>query len=267
MLKDKVFAYLLKIPSNMVATYKDIAIYADSKGYQAIGQILHTNDEQFKFPCYKVVKSDGSLSSNYKFGGLLSQKKLLLDDNIPFIGDKVDLAFCQFSLVLETSRLYLRKLRAMDLPALVKMMNEDVMWAWERPFSEADVLAWYQTQIARYQTGFGLLACVLKETGEVIGQVGLIPQQIPSGQVVEVSYILDNSYWHKGYAKEAVKALISYGFTKKKLPSIYATIKWNNLASQKVAVASNMVKVGEYDKIYYNKVMKQFIYRIDQNGI
>ena len=52
---------LLQIPRGRVATYKELARAMRTKGYRFIGQLLHANSESDKFPCYKVVKSDGLL--------------------------------------------------------------------------------------------------------------------------------------------------------------------------------------------------------------
>ena len=52
---------LLKIPKGKVTTYKAIAHVMGTKGYRYIGQLLHGNPEPDKYPCYKVVQSDGRL--------------------------------------------------------------------------------------------------------------------------------------------------------------------------------------------------------------
>lgn len=52
---------LLKIPQGRVTTYKALAQAMGMRGYRFIGQLLHQNPEPDLYPCYKVVKSDGSL--------------------------------------------------------------------------------------------------------------------------------------------------------------------------------------------------------------
>ncbi len=52
---------LLQIPKGKVTTYKAIAQVMGTRGYRYIGQLLHKNPYPDRFPCYKVVKSDGSL--------------------------------------------------------------------------------------------------------------------------------------------------------------------------------------------------------------
>jgi methylated-DNA-[protein]-cysteine S-methyltransferase len=52
---------LLQIPHGRVTTYKELARAMGTKGYRFIGQLLHQNPKPDRFPCYKVVRSDGSL--------------------------------------------------------------------------------------------------------------------------------------------------------------------------------------------------------------
>jgi methylated-DNA-[protein]-cysteine S-methyltransferase len=52
---------LIQIPRGRVTTYKELARAMGTKGYRYIGQLLHQNPEPDRFPCYKVVQSDGSL--------------------------------------------------------------------------------------------------------------------------------------------------------------------------------------------------------------
>lgn len=91
-IKDLVFNYLTLIPKTKVSTYKDIAIYIKNKNFsRLVGNILHLNQNQFLYPCYKIVNSKGKLSNHYAFGGIKVQKELLLNDNIQVINNKVDL--------------------------------------------------------------------------------------------------------------------------------------------------------------------------------
>jgi methylated-DNA-[protein]-cysteine S-methyltransferase len=52
---------LLQIPQGKTTTYKEISRAMGTKGYRAIGQLLHKNPEPDQFPCFKVVRSDGAL--------------------------------------------------------------------------------------------------------------------------------------------------------------------------------------------------------------
>jgi len=54
--------------------------------------------------------------------------------------------------------------------------------------------------------GFGLWAVILKETNEMIGQCGLTMQDCNNRQVVEIGYLFQKAFWHKGYASETAIA-------------------------------------------------------------
>lgn len=54
-------ALLEEIPKGKVTTYKEIAIAMNTRAYRYIGQLLNKNPEPNKYPCYKVVNSNGEL--------------------------------------------------------------------------------------------------------------------------------------------------------------------------------------------------------------
>ena len=58
-MKNKVYEYLLEIPKGKVVTYKQIAEHlGNSKLSRVVGNILHNNPDENKYPCYKVVNKE-----------------------------------------------------------------------------------------------------------------------------------------------------------------------------------------------------------------
>ena len=55
------YEMLGKIPRGKVVTYKEMARALGTKGYRAVGQSLKRNEHPESIPCFKVVKSDGSI--------------------------------------------------------------------------------------------------------------------------------------------------------------------------------------------------------------
>lgn len=91
-MKEKVYYFLTTIPKGKVVTYGQIAEYLGNKKFaRLVGNILHTNPNEDKYPCYKVVNSKGELSRNFAFGGIEKQKQKLENDGITVINYKVDL--------------------------------------------------------------------------------------------------------------------------------------------------------------------------------
>lgn len=91
-MKEKVFEFLLTIPKGKVVTYSQIAKYiGNKKAARAVGNILHHNPDENKYPCYKVIDSKGNLSRNFAFGGIEKQKEKLEAEGIEVRCYRVDL--------------------------------------------------------------------------------------------------------------------------------------------------------------------------------
>ena len=59
-MKKRVLNLLMKIPKGKAITYKKLAQMAGTHP-RAVAKILSSNQETEKYPCYKVVRSDGSV--------------------------------------------------------------------------------------------------------------------------------------------------------------------------------------------------------------
>lgn len=91
-MKEKAYEFLKTIPKGNVVTYGQIAEYLGNKRLaRVVGNILHSNPDGDKYPCYKVVDSKGNLSKSYAFGGIGRQKDRLENDGITVKNYKVDL--------------------------------------------------------------------------------------------------------------------------------------------------------------------------------
>lgn len=171
---------------------------------------------------------------------------------------------------IETTRLFMRELKQSDYDALCKILQDrDVMYAYEGAFSDQEVQEWLDKQITRYQNdnGLGLLAVVLKENGEMIGQCGLTVQDCMDKKVLEVGYLFQKAYWHKGYAIEAARACREYAFNVLKAEEVFSIIRDSNIASQRVAERNGMVRSGEFVKHYRGVDMPHYIYSVRHNEI
>ena len=167
-------------------------------------------------------------------------------------------------MILETERLYLRRLEQSDYSALCKILqDEEVMYAYEHAFSDEEVQEWLDRQLKRYEDyDFGLWAVILKETGELIGQCGLTMQDCKDKQVLEIGYLFQKAYWHKGYATEAAIACKKYAFEILKATEVFSIIRDNNIPSQKVAKRNGMKVVDQFVKHYYGMDMPHLVFSV-----
>ncbi len=155
-------------------------------------------------------------------------------------------------MILETERLYLREMDQSDFNSLCKILqDEETMAAYEGAFSDSEAQEWLDRQIFRYQKwGFGLWAVILKQTNEMIGQCGLTMQPWKDKEVLEIGYLFERSYWHRGYAIEAAMACKKYAFEILEADEVCSIIRDTNIASQNVAVRNGMTVMDRWTKHY-----------------
>lgn len=169
-------------------------------------------------------------------------------------------------IILDTDRLTIRELTLLDKKDLsLILQDKDVMYAYEHAFNDEEVDIWLNNQLRRYKIdGFGLWAVILKETKELIGQCGLTVQKINDKEVVEVGYLFNKAYWHKGYATEAAIACKNYAFNKLNINEVFSIIRDNNIPSINVAKRNGMTLKGEFIKHYYGMNMPHLIFSVNK---
>lgn len=169
-------------------------------------------------------------------------------------------------MILETERLYLREMEQSDFDSLCKILkDEETMYAYEGAFNDAEVQEWLDKQFSRYDKyGFGLWAVILKKTGVMIGQCGLTMQQWKEKELLEIGYLFQRSYWHKGYATEAAKACKKYAFEVLNADEVCSIIWDTNIASQNVAIRNGMIATDTWIKHYRGVDMPHNCYVIQK---
>lgn len=167
-------------------------------------------------------------------------------------------------MILETERLYLRKLKQSDFEALCRTLQDDeAMYAYEGAFSDAQVHEWLDRQLSRYEKwGFGLWAVILKEDGQFIGQCGLTMQPWKDREVLEIGYLFQRSHWHRGFATEAASACKRYAFQTLGAKEVCSVIRDSNIPSQKVALRNGMTREDSWTKHYRGVDMPHYRYTI-----
>jgi ribosomal-protein-alanine N-acetyltransferase len=138
---------------------------------------------------------------------------------------------------LSTARLLLRTLRDDDADALFAVFSDPaVMRYWSTP-PWPDV-AHARRKIADDAAGHAAgehlaLAIVQRENGRVIGRCTLF-DRTPACRRCQVGYALASSAWGRGYATEAIGALLDHGFDALDLNRVEADIDPRNDPSARV---------------------------------
>lgn len=166
--------------------------------------------------------------------------------------------------ILETERLFLREMDQGDFRDLAEILQDpQVMYAYERDFSDADVQEWLDNQKRRYaEYGFGLWAVIRKADGRMLGQAGLTMQPFRDRRVLEIGYLFKKAYWHQGYAREAASGCKQYAFETLCSREVHSIIRTNNDASMRVAEGIGMTRGETFVKHYYGKDMPHYLYTV-----
>lgn len=164
--------------------------------------------------------------------------------------------------VLETERLYLRKICQDDFPEICAILqNETVMYAWEHTFTTDEVQAWITECTMRYsRDGFAYWAVVEKASSAFIGVAGVFKEEVDGEEYIGVGYIFNNAYWHKGYAYESASACVHYAFETLELNSITAQIRPTNASSVRVAEKLGMTVIRPFIRKYRGKDVPHLLY-------
>lgn len=135
---------------------------------------------------------------------------------------------------LKTDRLLLRKFELADVPELTRLIGAREVAATTlripHPYCEQDA----RNFIAHMQNGpaENPFAITLRLSGTLIGGIGLRIE--PEHQHGELGYWIGAPHWGKGYATEAARIVLNFGFDRLKLHRIFAHHFRHNEASGKV---------------------------------
>ena len=168
--------------------------------------------------------------------------------------------------MLETGRLYLRKIGTQDfLPIKRILKDKDVMYAWEHPFSDEEAEDFINNILTRYdKDGVSYLAVLEKETGKLVGICGLNYEYANEEKFIGIGYIFNKKYWGNGYAFESAKRCVEYAFNIMNVEEITAQIRPENFASIKVAEKLKMKIKTRFIKIYNGKEMPHLLYCVNK---
>ncbi|WP_316570143.1 GNAT family N-acetyltransferase [Neobacillus sp. YIM B06451] len=161
--------------------------------------------------------------------------------------------------LLETERLKFRQMEHNDIELLMEIFADPIaMQYYPSTYSREAAMKWINWNIQSYEKhGTGLWICELKENDLFVGQCGIIPQIVDGQAEMEIGYLLVRKCWGQGFATEAARGLLEFGFNELGLTRIIATIYHKNAPSIKVAERIGMkfekrTFVGKSDDVIYS---------------
>lgn len=176
---------------------------------------------------------------------------------------------------IETERLMLRPFRLSDAPVVQLLAGEreiaDTTLNIPHPYENGMAEEWIAGHKLAYEDGkAATFAIVLREDGGLVGAIGL---RIDRGfDKAELGYWVGKSFWNRGYATEAAKALLAFGFDELRLNRIHAAHLARNPSSGRVMQKAGMVfegtarqdimKWGKYeDLVFYGMLRDDWVGR------
>jgi RimJ/RimL family protein N-acetyltransferase len=139
--------------------------------------------------------------------------------------------------VLETARLRLRRFTRDDADALFEVFADPQALRFYPEMADRSALAsWIERNLRRYEDdGLGLWAMIEKESGRLVGDCGLTYQDVEGVSQLEVGYHVLASERRRGFATEAARACLDFGFRRTAATTIGSIVSPENAASRAVA--------------------------------
>jgi ribosomal-protein-alanine N-acetyltransferase len=157
---------------------------------------------------------------------------------------------------LTTEHLILRAFHLGDAPRVQELAGEKAIASTTlnipHPYEDGMAEDWIETHTEAFEKSESVtFAIVLKQENALIGAVGLALNA--AHDRAELGYWIGVPYWNNGYASEAARAVLEYGFVERKLNRIYASHLTRNPASGRV-----MRKIGMTHEASFREHVKKW---------
>lgn len=147
---------------------------------------------------------------------------------------------------IETPRLRLRAFRLADAAEVQRLAGDPQVaegTLLPHPYEGGTARAWIWDQALEFTEGRSISFAIERaEDGALMGAIGLEVDRV--GACAKLGYWLGRAYWGRGYATEAVTAVLGYGFAVLELERIFAPrFRWN-VASARVLAKAGLAQEG-----------------------
>ena len=155
-------------------------------------------------------------------------------------------------IIAETGRLILRTIDEGDAAEQDRLLNTPTVMARLGGVTELhEIEAKHAKSRALYaQEGFSFLFMIEKASGEMVGHCGIKRVDNPLAKNIgdhEVGWLVREDRWRRGYAEEAMRAVLDWAFERVNAPHVVALTSELNEASWKLMEKLGMVRRKDLD--------------------
>lgn len=163
--------------------------------------------------------------------------------------------------ILTTPRLLLRETTPEDVDAFLSIYSDPAITRYtEALYPREEEIAYTRDYIRNMYEfyGFGIWTVIERATGTVIGRAGLAMRE--GYEDPELGYVIGTPWQNKGYATEALRAILTYAKEELCLDTIRALVKPDNKKSRHL-----LEKLGFSESLSYNSHNKEYIHYCGRN--
>lgn len=174
--------------------------------------------------------------------------------------------------MIRTDRLLLRRWREADRGPFAAMNADPAVREHYQGLASREVSDAYIDRVMAHwnERGWGPWAVEIPGTVPFIGYVGLWPAEfLPAGPAIEVGWRLAHQHWGHGYATEAAREALRFGFEGLGLDEIVSFTVPRNVRSVRVMERIGLVRDpgGDFDHpnvdpVAYPHLVRHVVYRL-----
>ena len=158
---------------------------------------------------------------------------------------------------LETERLILREFVRDDWTRVLEYQSDPLYlrynpWTERTPEAVREFVGWFLTHQKQEPRIKYQLAVILKSNNQLIGNCGIRMEQA-NALKADIGYELDPQYWNRGYATEAARAIVDFGFRTFGLHPVWSWCVADNVGSAHVLEKLGMRLEGRMRENEYYK--------------
>lgn len=164
--------------------------------------------------------------------------------------------------IIETERLILRRIDHEDIDDLLLIWGDaETLQFFPKTLNRQEMIEWVERNLQRYESyGHGLWAVILKSEQKLVGDCGLVIQEVDGDEELEVGYHFNKDYWGRGLAAEAARGCMEYAFQLLGRHRIISMIRPENVPSRRVAERNGL----KIEKEVFWRGYRHYVYAIER---